>query len=79
MSENATHKSKRNGVASQMPSVVPRMALSLSEFADEIGVSQTFLRYEIARKKLHPTRLGRRVLISMDEARRYLVTHTSAG
>jgi hypothetical protein len=52
----------------------PRLAYSLEEFRQAIGgVSDRFLRYEIARGNLHATRIGRkRLLITAAEAARYL-------
>ena len=41
-----------------------------------IGVSQSFLRLEINRRRLRPTRLGKRVQISRPEIHRYLREHT---
>jgi hypothetical protein len=49
-----------------------RMAFSIKELALAYGVSSGFLRLEIARGKLRPARLGRRVVISRNEAERYL-------
>lgn len=51
-------------------------ARSIAETARQLGVSMGFLRLEIARGKLRPTRLGRRVLILDQELRRYLSEHT---
>jgi excisionase family DNA binding protein len=49
-----------------------RLAFSLAESAKQLGVSVGFLRLEIGRKRLRPTRLGRRVLIRNQELMRYL-------
>jgi hypothetical protein len=49
-----------------------RMAFSIKELALAYGVSSGFLRLEIARGKLHPSYLGRRVVICREEAARYL-------
>ena len=47
-------------------------ATSLQKLAQELDVSVGFLRLEISRGRLLPTRLGRRVVVTADEARRYL-------
>jgi hypothetical protein len=47
-------------------------ATSLQKLAQELDVSVGFLRLEITRGRLLPTRLGRRVVVTTDEARRYL-------
>jgi hypothetical protein len=50
-----------------------QIAYSLAQLAPKLGnVSVGFLRLEIARGKLKPRRLGRRVVITADEVRRYL-------
>jgi excisionase family DNA binding protein len=54
----------------------PRLAFSIASLAPLIGVSQSFLRLEINRRRLRPTRLGKRVLISRPEIHRYLREHT---
>jgi excisionase family DNA binding protein len=51
-------------------------AYSIPQMAEQLGVSAGLLRLEIARGKLRPTRLGRRVLITDDEASRYLKEQT---
>lgn len=53
-----------------------RMALSVKELAQRIGVSVAFVRLEIGRNHLRATRLGRRVLITHDEAQRYLAANS---
>jgi len=64
-------------VAHQNMSNETRLAWSLPEYAARLGVSFTFLRNEIARGRLFPTRLGRRVLVSVDEANRYVRENTA--
>ena len=54
-----------------------RLAWSLNECAAALGVSVPFLRLEIARKRLRPTRLGRRVLVTRAELERYIEGATS--
>jgi hypothetical protein len=49
-----------------------RLAWELPRLAGSLDVSISFLRLEIARGKLRPTRLGRRVVISSSEVERYL-------
>jgi excisionase family DNA binding protein len=49
-----------------------RIALSLQEVAESIGVSVPFLRLEIQRGKLKAAHAGRRVLVRRDEIDRYL-------
>jgi excisionase family DNA binding protein len=56
-----------------------RLALSLAEFAESLGISVEFVRQEIRRNRLYPTRLGKRVLITSYEARRYLERNTQAN
>jgi excisionase family DNA binding protein len=49
-----------------------RLAYSLDEAASLTGLSVSFLRLEIARQRLRPSRAGRRVLISAGELQNYL-------
>ena len=58
---------------------VAKLALSLEEAAWELSVSTSFLRLEIARGRLTPVRLGRRLLISVSEVDRYLAEHVAMG
>lgn len=51
---------------------ITRQAFGIGELAAAIGVSGAFLRLEVSRGRLHPIRLGRRVLISAQEWQRYL-------
>jgi hypothetical protein len=67
-----TNKSDRN--------LTPRIATEiratgLQKLAPELGVSVGFLRLEISRGRLLPTRLGRRVVVTADEVRRYLAAN----
>jgi excisionase family DNA binding protein len=62
----ARNASENNAVLSN------RLTLSLDEVAKQLGVCVGFLRLEIGRKRLRPTRLGRRVLIRNEELMRYL-------
>jgi|GEM_PF-2517466 len=55
-----------------------RAAFGLSELAASLGVSEGFLRLEIARGRLAPMRIGRRVLIPTEEWGRYLRAATGA-
>jgi hypothetical protein len=50
----------------------PRLAISLARLADDAGVSRRTLHRDIRAGKLRPTRIARRVVIGMDEAKRYL-------
>jgi hypothetical protein len=49
-----------------------RLAYDLKEFAAMVGISVELARKEIARDRLRPSRLGRRLVISRSEALRYL-------
>ena len=59
-----------SATASRRPTA--QRALSLVEAAESIGVSTTFLRREIERGRLTPTRLTRRVLILVEDWEAYL-------
>jgi excisionase family DNA binding protein len=54
-----------------------RFAFSLEVAARKLSVSPSFLRLEIARGRLHPIRLGRRVLIGEAEVVRYLAANAT--
>ena len=56
------------------PNTAPsrRLAFSLGEVAEQLGVSVGFLRLEVCRGRLRTVHLGRRVLIREEEVRRYL-------
>jgi excisionase family DNA binding protein len=54
-----------------------RLAVSIKEAAWRVSVSPSFLRLEISRGKLRSVRLGRRVLISESEIKRYLDASTA--
>jgi excisionase family DNA binding protein len=54
---------------------VAPQALSIAAVAEALNVSQPFVRLEIARGKIRVCRLGRRVLITPNELRRYLQAH----
>lgn len=61
------------------PSVATEVrATGLRNLAEQLGVSVGFLRLEISRGRLLPTRLGRRVVVTADEARRYLAKNQAA-
>jgi hypothetical protein len=49
-----------------------RGALSIPEFCAWSGLGRTFVRAAIRARELRVTKRGRRSLISMDEARRYV-------
>jgi len=51
---------------------VTPIAWAIKSLAAHLSVSPSFLRLEIARGNLHPTRLGRRILVRDSEVRRYL-------
>ncbi len=55
-----------------------RIAYSIAELARGTGLSLSFLRLEIRRGRLRATRCGRRVLITVEELRRYLGTDRNA-
>jgi len=56
-----------------------RLAYGLSEVAESLGLSVPFLRLEIRRGKLRPSRLGRRVVVTSAEVQRYLAQGMSSG
>ena len=57
----------------QLTSVTPqRLGFSLKRLAEDLDVTVGFLRLEIRRNRLKPTRLGRRVIITAAEVSRYL-------
>jgi hypothetical protein len=49
-----------------------QLALGVRKFSKAIDVSPRFVWDEIKRGNLTPTRLGKRVVVSMDEAQDYL-------
>jgi excisionase family DNA binding protein len=49
-----------------------RIALSLNEAASACGVSHWSLRKAISSGKLKPMRVGRKILVSPEELRRFL-------
>jgi hypothetical protein len=49
-----------------------RLAYGLKQAAVSLDVSVSFLRLEIARGRLRPSRLSRRLVITDEELRRYL-------
>jgi excisionase family DNA binding protein len=53
-------------------SVNVKAAHGVKEAASLLGVSPGFIRLEIQRKRITPARVGRRVLITAEELRRYL-------
>lgn len=55
-----------------------QLVLSLQAAAQKLSVSVSFLRLEIARDRIRPVRLGRRVLIRGAEIERYITEHEKA-
>ena len=53
------------------------LALAIPQVAAVLNVSPEFVRLEIRRENLRPTRLGSRIVIRRDEIQRYLDAHTS--
>ncbi len=49
-----------------------RLALSLAEVAEALGVSLSTLKREVARGELRVTRIGRRVVVRVGELDAYL-------
>jgi hypothetical protein len=49
-----------------------RISYGLQELAKMIGVSRGFLRLEVKRGNLKPRNLGRRVVVTRTEVKRYL-------
>ena len=56
----------------QFPSRTPRMAFSVRETADTLGVSEKTVRRLVARRLLNPSRALRHLLISKKEVERFL-------
>jgi hypothetical protein len=56
-----------------------RLAYDLRELASMLGCSVELLRKEIARNRLRPSRLGRRIVIARSEAIRYLGAAQGGG
>jgi excisionase family DNA binding protein len=55
------------------------LAIDLRTAAEKLDVSIPFLRLEISRGRLRPTRLGHKILIRTEELRRYLDAGTAHG
>ena len=53
-----------------------RIAYSIAEVASATGLSASFIRLEIGRGRLRASKCGRRVLITVEEMRRYLTAAT---
>lgn len=60
----------------QTPTTLNVRAFSLRQVSQNLGVSEGFLRHEIRRGNLRPTRLGTRVLLTDDELHRYIRANT---
>ena len=56
-----------------------RLAFRVTELAKLLGVSASFLRLEIARRRLRPIRLGRRLVVIKPEVARYLAAPQKRG
>jgi excisionase family DNA binding protein len=56
-------------ISRKVPATAPRL-VSLTDAARELGVSDRFLRILEARGQVRFTRLGRRVLVPVDEIER---------
>ena len=56
-----------------------RLAFRVTELAKLLGVSGSFLPLEIARKRLRPIRLGRRLVVIKPEVARYLAAAQKRG
>jgi excisionase family DNA binding protein len=54
-----------------------KLAHSINETARTLGISPGLVRLEIARGRLRPTRVARRVLIMREELDRYLAAGSS--
>jgi len=52
------------------------LAFGVRKLSEAIDVSPRFIWDEIKRGNLTPTRIGRRVLVTTDEARAYLARNT---
>jgi excisionase family DNA binding protein len=51
---------------------VNRLAWSIAEFAEALGVSDGHIRNEIRRGNIHAFKSGKLILISNEEAHRYI-------
>jgi len=58
---------------------IERLAFGLSEVAQMLGVSPSFMRLEVARGRLGVFRLGKRTLITRQTLERYLAEHQTNG
>lgn len=56
----------------QFPTRTPRMAFSVMETAEALGVSEKTVRRLVARRLLNPSRALRHLLISKKEVERFL-------
>jgi hypothetical protein len=60
----------------QFPQRVPRLAYSLRETAESLGVSEKSVRRLVARRLLNPSRALRHLVFSKKEIERFLVETT---
>lgn len=60
---------------------VPKLAYTVDELVAATSIGRTKIYDEIKRKKLHPTKVGDRTLITVEEAQRWLASgrQTSAA
>ena len=58
---------------------VERLALSIAETAQVLGISVVTVRRRIADKSIHPVRIGRRALVPIAELDRLLNVSTDAA
>ena len=57
----------------QFPQRIPRLAYSLKETADTLGVSEKSVRRLVARRLLNPSRALRHLIFSKKEIERFLI------
>jgi excisionase family DNA binding protein len=58
--------------ANELPATIPRVAFSVSEIADMLGVSTKTVRRLVSRNLLRPSRALRHLLIPKTEIERFL-------
>lgn len=58
---------------------IERLALSLDETAEALGLSRRKLQQLIAAKELPVTRIGRRVVVPVDALRKWLADRAEGG
>jgi excisionase family DNA binding protein len=62
-----------------MPPAPDRVAYSITETAQRIGVSRSFLYLEIGRGHIASTKIGRRRVIRIGDAEAYMAAHSAVA